>query len=387
MTRIAYIGTYVPQKCGIATYTSHLRQSVRAAKGWNGNDPVFAFRPTGGQPEFTDPSISVLDKDDRHAYGKLAERINRSDVSVVSLQHEFGIFGGEAGDYVLEFAGRLEKPLAVTFHTVFETPEEPYARVQRQLADLSTMILVMSRKAADYLHHSFGTPRHKIHYVPHGTPEPEPGKRSAYRRRMGWSDRKVIMSFGLLSRGKGLETVISALPEVVRNVPNALYVIVGQTHPEVRKREGETYREELRQLIRNLGVEEHVSMLDRYVDEDELVGLLSACDLYVTPYPGMQQITSGTLAYALGLGKPVLSTPYVYAEDLLGDHPDLLLPPGDAGRWAEGLTSLLSDDRRMKQLSHEITRIGSQMHWPKVGKLHLALFEQCAAKVAFSNAN
>jgi len=387
MIRIAHIGTYVPQKCGIATYTHHLRQSINGAKGWRGTDEVFAVKPGASLQRDPDSRIHEVEKEDRHAYRKLAERLNRSDIAVVSLQHEFGIFGGEAGEYVLDFVDHLEKPLAVTFHTVFEKPEEPYFRIQKRIAERSDVILVMNRLAADYLHGSLGVPGEKIRCVPHGTPEPVPSMRDFTRGKLGWNGRKVLMTFGLLSRGKGLETVLQALPEVVRQVPEALYAIVGQTHPEVRKWEGESYREELQALIRELKLEDHVVMIDRYLEEQELAAMLTACDLYVTPYPGMQQITSGTLAYAVGLGRPVLSTPYAYAKDLLQDLPDILVPPGVAEAWAGRITAVLSDPKEAERLEREIGRIGADMHWPKVGKLHLKLFNELAMERTVKQAN
>lgn len=381
MNRIAYIGTYVPQKCGIATYTHHLRQSVNGARGWKGQDEVYAVKPAFSLLGDTDPMIHEVEKEDRKAYRKLAERLNRSDVSVVSLQHEFGIFGGEAGEYVLDLVDHLDKPLAVTFHTVFEHPEEPYLSIQKRIAQRSDLILVMNRLAAGYLHRSMGVPMDKIRCVPHGTPEPAAGLRERTRQSMGWDGRKVIMSFGLLSRGKGFELILRALPDVVRKVPNALYAIVGQTHPEVRKWEGEAYRQELELLARELRVDGHVVMIDRFVEENELAGLLSAADLYVTPYPGMQQITSGTLAYAVGLGRPVLTTPYAYAKDLLGDYPELLIPFDDTQGWSEQMGAILSEEETAKRWEREMGRIGADMHWSKVGQLHLELFNGLAASV------
>ncbi|AWB44590.1 glycosyl transferase family 1 [Paenibacillus sp. CAA11] len=371
---IAYIGTYIPQKCGIATYTHHLRQSICAAKSWKGHDTVYAIKPSSSVQQDPASLIHELDKEDQSAYKKLAQRLNRSEVSVVSLQHEFGIFGGEAGEYIIDFVEHLNKPLAVTFHTVFENPEEPYRRIQQRIAEQSDMILVMNRLAAGYLHRSLHVPQEKIYIVPHGTPEPSKGKRELTRSKMGWEERKVVMSFGLLSRGKGLETVLQALPRVVEQVPEVLYAIVGQTHPEVRKREGEAYREELMRMIHELKLDNHVTMIDRYVEEDELVGLLSACDLYVTPYPGMQQITSGTLAYAVGLGRPVLSTPYAYAKDLLETLPELLIPYEDKMLWSRQMADILANSNKLEQLERKMMQIGSPMHWSKVGELHLKLF-------------
>ncbi|MNB71051.1 GDP-mannose-dependent alpha-(1-6)-phosphatidylinositol monomannoside mannosyltransferase [compost metagenome] len=385
MTRIAYIGTYVPQKCGIATYTHHLRQSISQAKGWKGKDPVFAIKPGGSLIAYNDPDVYEVPKDKRAAYKKLAERLNGSDIGVVSLQHEFGIFGGEAGSYVLDLVENLDKPLAVTFHTVFEKPEEPYFSIQERIARRSDLILVMNRKAKEYLNRSFGIPLGKIQYVPHGTPSPLPGRREAYRKAMGWDGHKILMTFGLLGRGKGLETIIKSLPDVVREVPETLYTIVGQTHPEVRKAEGESYREELKTLVRDLGLENNVAMIDRYVEEDELAGLLSACDLYVTPYPGLQQITSGTLAYAVGLGRPVLSTPYAYAKDLLSDYPELLIQPGDIPSWSEGMRRILADEDNLRQTERCMAALGAPMNWPSVGRLHLDMFSSLAAPLLRAN--
>ncbi len=379
MTRIAYISTYIPKRCGIATYTHHLRQSVRAIQGDLAADAVYVLSDGDANGTHADPSLHPLPKEDRLAYRKAAQRINASDADVVSLQHEFGIFGGEAGRYVIDLLDRLEKPVVTTFHTVFEEPPEPYRSVQREIAKRSDKIIVMNRKAIGLLCRAFGLPESKIVYIPHGAPVPISDKRAELRETFGWSRRKVMMTFGLLSRGKGLELVLRSLPEVVRRVPDALYVILGQTHPEVRKREGEAYREELTAFIRENGLEHHVTMIDRYVEEQELIHYLTACDLYITPYPGMQQITSGTLAYAVGLGRPVLSTPYSYAQDLLGLYRhELLLPYGDTEAWTERIVAMLADPDRMKRWEERMRTIGAALHWPRVGALHASLFEEMA---------
>jgi glycosyltransferase involved in cell wall biosynthesis len=233
----------------------------------------------------------------------------------------------------------------------------------------------MNRKAERYLAEAFSIPKEKICFIPHGTPVPIREKREAVRSELGWTNRKVLMTFGLLSRGKGLETMLRALPAVVNAVPETLYAIVGQTHPEVKKREGEAYRQELQQLIRNEGLERNVVMVDRYLDEEELVRYLTACDLYVTPYPGVQQITSGTLAYAVGLGRPVLSTPYIYAQDLLSDYEELFLPFHDVSEWERKIIALLRDDNALRLWERRMERLGAGMRWPQVGRQHLKLFE------------
>lgn len=273
----------------------------------------------------------------------MADQLNRSDVDVVSLQHEFGIFGGDAGRYILDLIERLTKPLVTTFHTVFESPQEPYRSIQQSLTHRSNGLVVMSHIGVKYLQESFGVPTEKIFYIPHGTPLPPSEPRESLRRQLGWEGHSVIMTFGLLSRGKGIESVLAALRRVIIQVPKVLYVIAGQTHPEVLKWEGEAYRQELQQLIEQYGLSHHVVMLNRYLEDDDLVRLIAACDLYVTPYSGMSQITSGTLAYAVGLGKPVLSTPYVYARDLLQDFNELLIPYGNIEAWSIQIIKMLTD--------------------------------------------
>ncbi len=373
MTRIAYVSTYVPRKCGLATYTFHLRSSI-PVKDRRGINPVIAI--SDAEADAADPLLWPLRRDQPDDYVKMARTINRSDVDVVSLQHEFGIFGGNAGNYILPFVENLKKPLVTTFHTVFEHPKQPYADIQRAIAEASAKIIVMNRKAVSFLNRSFGIPTEKIHFIPHGTPEPDYDKRHKFRQQLGWSNRKVLMTFGLLSRGKGIELILKVLPEIVSRVPNVLYAIVGQTHPEVKKREGESYRDELSALIESSGMGQHVVMIDRYMEESDLVKHIMACDIYTTPYPGLQQITSGTLAYAVGLGRPVLSTPYSYAQDLLGDYPELLIPFENETAWIEQTVALLANDVLLRDWVKKIERLGAAMHWPKVGKLHEKLFSE-----------
>ncbi|MEK4358220.1 glycosyltransferase family 4 protein [Paenibacillus sp. FSL M7-1455] len=375
MTRVAYVSTYVPKKCGLATFTYHLRQAVHAAKEWRVKDPVIVLHD-GETDGSRDPLLWLLRRDSEKDYGKMAHKINHSDIEVVSLQHEFGIFGGEAGRHILHFIRELKKPLVTTFHTVFEHPREPYASIQREIAERSARIVVMNRKAISYLHRSFGIPEDKIVFIPHGTPEPDAERRLTFREQLGWADRKVLMTFGLLGRGKGIELILKVLPEVVKKVPHVLYAIVGQTHPEVKKWEGEKYREELKAMIEENGIGENVVMIDRYMEENDLVRHITACDVYVTPYPGLEQITSGTLAYAVGLGRPVLSTPYCYAQDLLAEEPGLLIPAEDEALWRERIVSLLTNEVMLQDVVRKMKRLGQTMHWPNVGHEYLRLLTE-----------
>jgi glycosyltransferase involved in cell wall biosynthesis len=376
MTRIAYVSTYVPKKCGLATYTFHLRQAVNGAKGWRGVDRVVAVTDTPSGTEGHEQMLWPLVRNEKKDYAKMAIKINQSDVEVVSLQHEFGIFGGEAGSHILEFMKYLKKPLVTTFHTVFENPQPPYAPIQKEIAEKSQKIIVMNRKAIPMLHQTFGVPVDKIHFIPHGSPEPSSKERQELRRQLGWNGRKVMMTFGLLSRGKGIERILQVLPELSRRVPEVLYAIVGQTHPEVKKREGESYRNELLAQINKNGLEKHVVMIDQYMEEMNLVKHIMACDIYVTPYPGMQQITSGTLAYAVGLGRPVLTTPYCYAQDLLADYPELLIPYENEKAWLDKSASLLTDESLLRDWERRMELIGRTMHWTQVGKQYAEVFDE-----------
>ncbi|MCC3375764.1 glycosyltransferase family 4 protein [Cohnella sp. REN36] len=378
--QIAYVSTYVPKKCGLATYTHHLRDAVRQASSGIFPDPVVALCNEDEMELYGENWHLPLLKQEREDYRKMADYLNRSAVDIVSLQHEFGIFGGEAGSYALDLIERLNKPVVTTFHTVFEQPQEPYSAIQAEIARRSDHIHVMNRKALGYLHEHFGIPEGKVTFIPHGTPVPSRADRIRTRHANGWENRKVVFQFGLLSRSKGVELVLRSLATAVKAVPDLLYVLAGQTHPEVRKHEGESYREELNALIEELGLQHHVRMIDRYIPEEELVSLLMASDLYVTPYPGMQQITSGTLAYAVGLGRPVLSTPYIYAKDLLQGYDELLLPYGDADAWSTKIIELFTYPEKLAYTEQRMAETGRSMQWPEVGNRYLQLLERMAAE-------
>jgi glycosyltransferase involved in cell wall biosynthesis len=376
LPQIAYVSTYIPKKCGLATYTHHLREAVNLSKGSRPQDPVITICNAEERMDYREPWMWPLLKPDPDEYRKLADMVNQSSVDIVSLQHEFGIFGGEAGSYVTDFIRRVKKPVVTTFHTVFEQPVEPYSAVQKQIAQWSDHLLVMNRKAIGYLHDSFDIPLEKISFIPHGTPVPSTADRKATRRKQGWENRKVLFTFGLLGRSKGIEFALKAMAGAVQAVPDLLYVIAGSTHPEVRRNEGEAYRDELTAMIHELGLEHNVQMINRYIPEDELAELITASDLYITPYPGMQQITSGTLAYAAGLGKPILSTPYCYAKDLVQGHDEMLLPYGDTEAWSAKIIELFSYPGLLANWERVISDIGRTMHWPQVGAQHLRLFDQ-----------
>lgn len=364
--KLLFIGTYPPTRCGIATFTHHLRQGILDhGERDEAMFPVAAIWPD--EQSGTVNAHYTIRKHHREDYLTLAKQINASDVDVISLQHEFGIFGGEAGEYIVSFLEAVKKPVVTTFHTVFEEPYAPYKHVQAEIIGLSRRIVVMNRLAIDYLTRHFSISPEKIAYIPHGAPTPPCRPRSDIRRMYGMEGRKVMLTFGLLSPGKGIEMLLQILPEVVKQVPEVLYVIAGQTHPEIKKKSGEQYRQQLEEWVKTHHLEQHVRFINRYLSEEELTELLTACDLYVTPYPGMQQITSGTLAYAVGLGRPVLTTPYAHARDLLQQHPELLVPYDQPEKWREQLIRLLNEDGVLARYEQSIARLGQEMSWTAVG--------------------
>jgi len=366
--KFLFVSTFPPTACGIATFTSHLRDGMIAALGLAQSDlPVLAVVPPG-ETMLARPFVHILPKEEQEAYRQAAEWVNASDIDVVNIQHEFGIFGGGEGRFLLDFLAKLEKPVITTFHTVFSHRTPPYDAVQEKLLAHSTRAVVMTPTAVRYLEEQYGISPLKVHVIPHGAPAKPRFTRGALRKKWNVVGRKVILSFGLISRSKGIDRFLTYLPEVVHQVPEFLYLVAGQTHPEVKRREGEAYREELQNLVLELGLKEHVRFVDHFLSNEELVELLILSDVYITHYPGLEQISSGTLAYAVGLGRPVLSTPFTYARDLLEKFPDLLLPYGDASAWSAALKRILQDDAYRKDLERRLGTIGRRMRWENVGR-------------------
>lgn len=373
--KILFVSTYPPTKCGIATYTAHLRAGIMQGTNLKEQDlPVLSIYPETWQGD--DHHIYPLPKHNEKSYTRAAHWVNASDIDIVSLQHEFGIFGGHAGEWIIPFLETLKKPVVTTFHTVFPEETLPYTPVQNIIAQRSDGIIVMNRLAIRYISELFHIPQKKIYYIPHGAPEPLRIPRQQLKQKWGVEGRKVLLTFGLLSPGKGIEYALDVLKDVARDVPDVLYLIAGQTHPEVKKRQGEAYRHTLIQRIETLGIGAHVRMIDRFLSEEELTELLTISDVYVSPYPGMAQITSGTLAYAVGLGRPVIATPYTYARDLLRDFPELLVPYGDTKTWKERLIELLIVDTKREALERKMMSLGRTMRWSVVGKRTKLLLER-----------
>ncbi|RXT13993.1 glycosyltransferase [Ammoniphilus sp. CFH 90114] len=379
INKVVYISTYIPQKCGLATYTHNLRTSINKMKEWTGIDPVIVVADTKYDHFTSHTEHWILDKDRKEKYRIMAERVNQSDISLVSLQHEFGIFGGDHGSHIIEFIKYLKKPLVTTFHTV--SPKLPLSRrrLLKEIGSKSSAILVMNQGNRKYLVNKLLIPRKKVISIPHGSPSPPNIDIALLRKELKWSDKKVLLSFGFLMGGKGFGFILDVLPQVVRKVPNTLYVIIGETHSSVKEKNGESYRKNLQRKIKLNGLQDHVIMIDEYVSEDNLIKYISAADMVLVPYLNPNHSSSGVLTYAVGLGMPLLATPFTYAKEVLQGQKEIMIPYGNYAEWREQLTSFLSNRDRLTTLQKKISEISPTLHWSHIGKLHAKIFEQVHA--------
>lgn len=311
----------------------------------------------------------------RQAYTDMAGKINESGARAVSLQHEFGIYGGPDGGWIVDLLRQLAVPVVTTLHTVLREPSDNQRSIVQAMARHSARVVVMAEKGADFLREIYDVPHSRIEVIPHGIPDLEITEEECRQLRsgMGWGARPVLLTFGLLSPNKGVEHAIGALPALVKKHPGVLYVIAGATHPNLVRQEGERYRWSLRNLAEQLGVADHIAFVDRFIPEKELVSLIAAADVYLTPYLSEAQITSGTLAFAFGLGKPVISTPYWYAQELLDGGAGVVVPFADSGAIAGAASDLLSDPAARQAMARRARCRGETMRWTAVGKRYAEL--------------
>ncbi|MBN8997357.1 MAG: glycosyltransferase family 4 protein [Rhizobiales bacterium] len=381
--RVAVVGTYVPRRCGIATFSNDLLTSLRDAapeSDWwavamNDSAKGYDYPP---EVQFEIGQNVISD------YRTAVDFLNMNRVEAVSLQHEFGIYGGRTGSHVLRLLQNLRMPVVTTLHTVLREPSPDQREITEAIGSLSDRVVVMSDGARELLVKSYGIPRERIAVIPHGVPDVPFLDTSYHKDQFGLVGRKVILSFGLISRGKGYEYVIEALPEIVKAHPEACFVIVGETHPEVRKHEGEAYRLSLQSRARELGVDDHVVFFDQYIDKKTLNEFLSVADIVVTPYLNREQIVSGVLSFALGAGKAVVSTPYWYAEEVLAGGRGRLVPFRDGDAIAREVADLLSNDverHAMRKLAYKWSR---KMVWSAAAKEYLRLFREVRGERAVS---
>ena len=369
------LSTYPPRACGLATFARDLRSGLLHA-GLT-CDVVSVVREPAGErrrPEV----VAEVDQPSLADYTAAGRRV-AGTADVVSIQHEFGIFGGPEGRHVLAFMEACDRPIVTTLHTVLPDPPDPYRRALTAVVARSARVVVMTETARDLLRSVYGVPSARVAVVPHGAPAAEPVAPAGLRRALGLEGRTVLLTFGLLGPSKGVEFAIASLQRAVDARPDVLYVVLGSTHPEVVKREGESYRDRLRDEVAARGLEDHVRFVDQYVDNDDLWGWLCAADVYVTPYPGMDQICSGTLAYALAAGLPVVSTPYLHAREVLAGGAGTLVPYGDTDAFGAALARYVSDPGARAEAAARARAYGAATAWPLTGEAYRAVFEAAAA--------
>ena len=377
--RIAFVGNYLPRQCGIATFTTDLCEAVAAACAEaacialpvNDREAGYAYPPR--------VRFEISEKDIR-SYSRAADFLNINNVDLVCLQHEFGIFGGKAGSHLLALLQELRMPIVTTLHTILSEPNPDHLRVLKEIAALSDRLVVMSERGAKFLREIYGISNDKIDLIPHGIPDVPFVDPSFHKDLFGVEGKIVLLSFGLLSANKGIENVITALPGILAKHPNVVYIILGATHPHVLLNEGETYRLSLQWLAQEKGVESQVIFYNRFVGLEELVEFISAADIYITPYLNAAQITSGTLAYTLGAGKAVISTPYWYAEEMLAEERGVLVPFHDPDALAKEVNDLLDNEAKRHAMRKRAYLFGRSMIWPRVAESYWKCFERARSE-------
>ncbi len=375
MRHVAVIGNYLPRQCGIATFTTDLCEHIASQF----EEMEVIALPVNDRPDgyaYPERVRFELVEDDLRSYRRAADFLNINSVDVVCLQHEYGIFGGRAGSHVLTLLREIQTPLVTTLHTILREPTAEQRAVLTEISALSDRLVVMSQRGAEFLQEIYGVPEAKIAIIPHGIPDVPFIDPNFYKDRFGVEGKGVLLTFGLLSPNKGIEHAIEAMPAILERHPETVYIILGATHPNVKLQEGESYRLSLQRLAKSKGIDSHVIFYDRFVRLEELLEFIGAADVYITPYLNKEQIVSGTLAYSLGTGKAVISTPYWYAEELLEDGRGVLVPFRDARAIAEAVAGLLDNEARRHAMRKRAYLFARQMVWPQVAHAYVELFAQ-----------
>jgi glycosyltransferase involved in cell wall biosynthesis len=371
MTRTAFASTYVPRRCGIATFTHDLATAV-------GDREIVALHPADEAATYPPEVRHRVRRDHLADYLITARAINAAGVETVSIQHEYGIWGGRDGEYVLDFVRALNMPVISTLHTVLRNPTAHQRQLLVGLIRASAASVVMSRSAAELLTRVYGVDPGRLDVIPHGVPELPLVSADSVKARLGVGSGPMILSFGLLGPGKGYESVVEAMPAVLSAIPDARYVIVGATHPDLIRHEGETYRNGLRARAAALGISDRVQFVDRFVGKAELGDWLTAADIFVTPYPNLEQIVSGTLAYAMSAGRAVVSTPYAYAVELLSNGRGRLVEPGSSAALARSFVELLGNHEQRLAMGRLAYMYSRSMVWSQVGAQYRRLIGRVA---------
>lgn len=373
--RVAFLGNSLPRRCGIATFTSDLQRAVATSRP-DIETGIVAMTDHGQAYDYPSAVRVQIADEKLEDYSRAADEVNAGQFSILSLQHEFGIFGGEAGGHVLTLLSRLNAPLVTTLHTVLAEPGRAQKRVLCDVAESSAKVIVMGEKGRELLRSIYNVPAAKIEVIPHGIPDSPYAQPDAAKSKLGFGGKTVILTFGLLSANKGIDVMIDAMPSILKKRPDAIYVVLGATHPNLVRTQGEAYRDSLFARVRARGVENHVLFLDQFVDLPTLLAFISMCDVYVTPYLNEAQMTSGTLAYSFGLGNAVVSTPYWHARELLANGRGVLVPFNDAAAIGAEIAGLLTDDARREAMRKRAYAWGRSMTWERTAESYVSIFEK-----------
>lgn len=372
---IAFLGTSLPRECGIATFTQDLLDQFVHLKGFN-PPRIIAINNNNETYSYEKQVMREIEQHKLSDYIDTADFLNYSDVDLLVIQHEFGIYGGESGEYLLPFVEKLKIPYVVIFHTVLTEPTAKQRLIINRLAELSVNVVTMAQSTVKDLISIYGVDAAKIAFIHHGVPYVQTESRVQLKERYGFADRKILSTFGFLSPGKGIEYSIEAMHGVVRQHPDALYIIWGKTHPVVKLETGEVYRQKLMDLVEHLDLERNVLFVDKLLTQEEVIQSLVMSDIYMTPYLGKDQAVSGTLAYGVGYGRVIISTPYRYAEEMLAEGRGLLAKFRDSASLEARILQLLNDPTMVKEMEHRTLELGKTMLWSEVAKTYAALFQK-----------
>jgi len=367
---VAFLSTYPSRECGLATFTQDLVRELDKIKLLN-SPKVIAV--SNGNYNYSDRVIMELWQHDRESYVSTAKSVNNSNIELLVIEHEYGIFGGEAGEFILDFIDNLQIPFITTLHTVLPNPSEKQKEILKQLGKKSAKIVTMAKNTKPILQKIYDIDPLKIEVIHHGVPYRALEPREKLKERYGFSGRSVVSTFGLLSPGKGLEYGIEAIAKVAKEHKDIIYLILGQTHPCVKQESGETYREKLVAMVDRLGIREHVRFVDKYLTKDEIIHYLQLSDIYMTPYLGKDQAVSGTLAYAVGYGRVIISTPYSYAKEMLADGRGLLAEFNDSDSLARHIRYVLRNPEAKREMEKRTLSIGRTMMWDSVANHYTKL--------------
>lgn len=369
---LAILCTYPPRECGIASFSKDLKDNLTL---WNQNVKILAINDNNTNYNYPKEVIFRLKEENRDDYIIAAEFVNTSEIDAVFIEHEYGIFGGQDGCYVLDFVDHLEKPFILNTHTVLPLPEVMQKEVLSKLGQKSLAVICMTNRSAKLLNKVYQIPEDKIFIVPHGVPIFKEKPKEKIKASYGISDRLLVTTFGFIGPGKGIELGIKALSYLKDKYPNILYLVAGETHPSLRKKTGETYRESLVELIESIGVGEHVRFINKFLPLEDLGELLYMTDVYLTPYPYPHQAVSGTLSYAIGCGRAIVSTPYEFSLEVLANGRGLVSTKPDPAELAMLIDKILSDEQLKTYLENNAKQLGKTLVWPQAGKKYVKILE------------